>query len=98
MPVSRRFDALRDGQVDVLMTNSTLTLANAESQHRLSRLPPVRRLLGEGGELGKALRVDPRWAYLMLRTVGNYGEVFERNFGANAPLKLERGLNSWLCY
>ena len=71
-----------------------LTQANAESQRRLSRLPQVRRLLGEEGELGKALRVDPRWAYLMLRTVGNYGEIFERNFGVNSPFKLERGLNS----
>jgi general L-amino acid transport system substrate-binding protein len=30
----------------------------------------------------------------MLRTVGNYGEIFERNFGVNSPFKLERGLNS----
>lgn len=70
-----------------------LTQENAERQRRNSSLPQVRRLLGEEGEYGKALRVDPRWAYLMLRTVGNYGEIFDRNFGAKSPFKLDRGLN-----
>ena len=70
-----------------------LNQANAEAQRRYSPVPQVRRLLGEEGAFGKALRVDPRWAYLMLRTVGNYGEIFDRNFGANSPFKLERGLN-----
>jgi general L-amino acid transport system substrate-binding protein len=33
------------------------------------------------------------WALDIVRMVGNYGEVFERNLGAQTPLKIERGLN-----
>mgnify|MGYP000134285132 CR=1 FL=1 len=29
-----------------------------------------------------------------LRAVGNYGEIFARNVGADSPLKLPRGLNA----
>jgi general L-amino acid transport system substrate-binding protein len=33
------------------------------------------------------------WARRVLRAVGNYGEVYERNVGQESPLKIERGLN-----
>ena len=33
------------------------------------------------------------WAKRVLRAVGNYGEVYERNVGRDSPLKIERGLN-----
>lgn len=53
----------------------------------------VRRALGAEGELGKALGVDPDWALRAVQSVGNYGEMFERNLGGESWLKLERGLN-----
>ncbi|HEV2678090.1 MAG TPA: amino acid ABC transporter substrate-binding protein, partial [Aliidongia sp.] len=34
-----------------------------------------------------------KWAYNIIKSVGNYGEIFERNVGKGSPLKLERGLN-----
>ena len=37
--------------------------------------------------------LDRRWAYNVVRAVGNYGEVFERNLGGGSPIKLQRGLN-----
>ncbi|MEM6446242.1 MAG: hypothetical protein AAF704_06700 [Cyanobacteria bacterium P01_D01_bin.123] len=40
--------------------------------------------------MGELLGLDPDWAYAAIITVGNYGEVFERNLG---PLGVERGLN-----
>jgi general L-amino acid transport system substrate-binding protein len=55
--------------------------------------PTIRRLLGETPGLGKALGLDERWAYRIIRQVGNYGEVWDRNFGAKSALKLDRGLN-----
>lgn len=55
--------------------------------------PEVQRLLGVSPGLGKALGLDEKWAYNVIKTVGNYGEIFERNVGVNTPLKLERGLN-----
>ena len=43
---------------------------------------------------GKALGLDEKFAYNIIKQVGNYSEVFERNVGVNTPLGLERGLNA----
>ncbi|MDK9719689.1 MAG: amino acid ABC transporter substrate-binding protein [Rhodospirillales bacterium] len=56
--------------------------------------PTIKRLLGETPGLGKALGVNEDWAYQIVKQVGNYGESFDRNVGANSKLKLPRGLNS----
>ncbi|MDB5411305.1 MAG: amino acid transporter substrate-binding protein, partial [Rhodospirillales bacterium] len=54
----------------------------------------VKRLLGVMPGIGGALGLDDRWAYHLVKQVGNYGEVFERNVGPGSPLKLDRGLNA----
>jgi general L-amino acid transport system substrate-binding protein len=56
--------------------------------------PIVQRFLGVTPGNGKALGLDEKWAYNIVKQVGNYGEVFERSVGKNTPLKLERGLNA----
>jgi general L-amino acid transport system substrate-binding protein len=56
--------------------------------------PKVKRFLGVSPGNGKALGLDEKWAYNIVKQVGNYGEIFERNVGVNTPLKLERGLNA----
>jgi general L-amino acid transport system substrate-binding protein len=55
--------------------------------------PAIKRILGVTPGMGKALGVDEKWAYTIVKQVGNYGESFERNVGPTSPLKLERGLN-----
>jgi general L-amino acid transport system substrate-binding protein len=55
--------------------------------------PDIKRFLGVTPGNGKALGLDEKWAYNIIKTVGNYGEIFERNVGKGSPLKLERGLN-----
>ena len=54
----------------------------------------VRRLLGTIPGNGKALGLDESWAYSIVKQVGNYGESYERHFGANAPLHFARGINA----
>jgi general L-amino acid transport system substrate-binding protein len=54
----------------------------------------VKRLLGVIPGNGRALGLDEKWAYHVIRTVGNYGEVFERNVGKKSPIRFERGLNA----
>lgn len=62
-----------------------------------SKDPEVQRFLGVKDKLGEALGLDNQWAYRIVKQVGNYGEVFERNVGKSSPLKLERGINSlWM--
>jgi general L-amino acid transport system substrate-binding protein len=55
--------------------------------------PTIKRILGVTPGMGKALGVDEKWVYLIVKQVGNYGEAFERNLGMSSPIKMERGLN-----
>jgi general L-amino acid transport system substrate-binding protein len=59
-------------------------------QHSKSTRPAVQRFVGAVGDIGKSLGLGNRWAYNIVKQVGNYGESFERNL---APLGFERGLN-----
>jgi general L-amino acid transport system substrate-binding protein len=50
----------------------------------------VRRLLGVEGGFGEVLGLSNDWAYNIIRLVGNYGEVYERNLGKNAVINIPR--------
>lgn len=69
-----------------------ITSANVDEMKK-SDDPEVQRMLGVAPGMGKALHLNEDWAYQVIKQVGNYGEVFERNVGPKSPLKLERGLN-----
>ena len=56
--------------------------------------PNIRRLLGVEGDFGKSLGLSNDWSYDIVKQVGNYGEVFERNLGDGSPLKIKRGINA----
>lgn len=55
----------------------------------------AQRMLGQSNiPLGEFLGLSSDWAYNIILQVGNYGEVFERNLGAESLLNLDRGLNA----
>ena len=56
--------------------------------------PDVRRILGVEGEFGKAIGLDNDWVVRIIKGVGNYGEMYERNVGPDTPLKIARGVNN----
>jgi len=56
--------------------------------------PEVNRMLGTEGDLGGMLGLDKQWIVRIISSVGNYGEVFEKNIGENTPVGLDRGLNA----
>jgi len=58
-----------------------------------SENPAIKRILGVTPGMGKALGVDEKWVYNIIKAVGNYGESFEKHVGSGSPLKIERGLN-----
>jgi len=70
-----------------------VTKANVDDQLKSDK-PDVKRLLGSEGKHGEALGLANDWAYRILKHVGNYGEVFERNVGQGSELKIARGLNA----
>jgi general L-amino acid transport system substrate-binding protein len=58
-----------------------------------SKKPDVMRFVGTEGEYGENLDLTKDWAVRIIRHVGNYGEVYERNVGTGSPLGIPRGLN-----
>ncbi len=58
-----------------------------------SQKPEVMRLVGTSGVFGEKIGLTNAWAANIIRSVGNYGEVFDRNLGAKSPLAIPRGLN-----
>ena len=55
--------------------------------------PEIKRFVGTEGSYGEQLGLTKDWAVRIVKLVGNYGEIFDANVGANSPLKIERGLN-----
>ena len=92
-----------DNQWKDIVNYSVLTLIEAEelgitSQNvdkmLASKDPIIMRFLGVTEGNGKALGLDEKFAYNIIKQVGNYGEIFERNVGIKTPLGIERGLNA----
>jgi general L-amino acid transport system substrate-binding protein len=72
-----------------------ITMANVEQIAGSATNPVIRRLLGVEGNMGESLgAARPDYARQIIRTFGNYGEIFERHLGVNTPLGLERGQNN----
>lgn len=70
---------------------------NVERVRKTSSRAEIRRLLGVEEDLGEMLGLPADWAYQILIQVGNYGESFERNLGADSAIKLPRGMNAlWI--
>jgi general L-amino acid transport system substrate-binding protein len=56
--------------------------------------PGIRRLLGLEGNFGEGMGLTRDWAFRVIKLVGNYAEVFERNLGDGSKLSIKRGLNA----
>ena len=94
-PVVRHGD---DGWFDIVKW-SLFAMLDAEElglgsknidQQLTSKNPSIQRFVGASGDIGKMLGLDDRWAYNIVKQVGNYGESFDANL---KPLGFERGLN-----
>jgi len=70
-----------------------ITSKNVDEMLKSSN-PNVQRILGVTPGMGKNLGVDDRWAYNIIKQVGNFGESFEVNLGMSSPMKLPRGINA----
>src|SRR5262249_18007588 len=58
-----------------------------------SNQPEIRRLLGVEGNFGEQLGLTKDWVVRIVKQVGIYGEVFERNVGTGSKLGISRGIN-----
>ena len=70
-----------------------ITQANVEEKLN-SEDPEVQRMLGITDKLGTMLGLDKAFGYNIIKNVGNYAEVFDRNLGVQTALGLSRGPNA----
>lgn len=56
--------------------------------------PNIRRLLGVEGDLGAKIGLSNDFMVNVIRAVGNYGEIYNRNLGPDTPFELPRGQNA----
>jgi general L-amino acid transport system substrate-binding protein len=83
------------GNALVIAEELGITQANVEEMKN-SPNPEIKRVLGQeaNSKFGEGLGLSEDWVVNIVKGVGNYGEVFERNIGASSPLKIARGLNA----
>ncbi|TCK31725.1 general L-amino acid transport system substrate-binding protein [Ancylobacter aquaticus] len=67
---------------------------NVDEQQKTAINPEIKRLLGTEGKYGEGMGIGNDWGYLIIKHVGNYGEMYDRTVGPDTPLKLSRGLNA----
>jgi general L-amino acid transport system substrate-binding protein len=70
-----------------------VTQANVLSKAKEKGNPDLERFLGSSGNFGKTLGISNDWTVRIVESVGNYGEMFERNLGRGSHLNLDRGPN-----
>ena len=71
-----------------------VTSKNVEAEAKSTKNPDVARMLGADGAYGADLKLPKDWVVQIVKQVGNYGEMFERNLGESTPLKIKRGQNA----
>lgn len=97
--------AIRRGDDDlrVIVTWAFNVLVNAEelgiTQANVDEMldstnPEICRFLGVEGDLGNSMGVDNKYAYNIVKALGNYGELYEKYLGESTPLGIERGMNN----
>jgi len=69
-----------------------ITSANADAL-RTDGTTDQRNFLGAHDDFGASLGLDKNWAYQVVKAVGNYGEIFDRNLGLGTIYNLDRGIN-----
>lgn len=92
-----------DGWVDVLNFTLTTLLAaeeagvtsqNVDEMKANPPSPAIAKMLGATPGYGERIGLSDDYGYNVIKKLGNYSEIWERNLGADSPYKLERGVNA----
>jgi general L-amino acid transport system substrate-binding protein len=70
-----------------------VTSKNVDKMRANPPTPGIAIMLGATKGVGTRLNLSDDWAYNVIKRVGNYDEIYERNLGQGSPYKLERGVN-----
>jgi general L-amino acid transport system substrate-binding protein len=86
----RWFDVVKWAMFAMLEAEEMGLTSKNIDQQASSQNPSIQRIVGATGDVGKMLGLDNKWAFNIIKQVGNYGESFDANL---KPLGFERGLN-----
>lgn len=67
-----------------------ITSANIDKVVAETSNPEIKRMFGVEGDLNKGLGLDPKWAYNIIKSVGNYGENYEEFMGEKTVMNIPR--------
>lgn len=71
-----------------------ITSANVDAVRANPSSTTIGKFLGVTPGYGKRLGLSDDWAYNMIKSVGNFAEIYDRNIGSGSPYNLPRGINS----
>lgn len=71
-----------------------INAANVQRIRENADSEKYKRFLGTVAQIGGKIGLDREWAYRVIKQVGNYDELYQRNFGAISSLRISRGLNA----
>lgn len=77
----------------ILAEEKNINANNIDQALALTNNAEIQNLLGKKGNIGEQLGLDNKWAYRAIKAVGNYGEIYDRHFGLNSKIGVERGIN-----
>jgi general L-amino acid transport system substrate-binding protein len=78
---------------EVGITSANVDQIRAQASANPAGNPAVAKLLGVQKGIGAGLGLSDTWAFDVIKKVGNYGQVYDRELGAGSPYKLDRGPN-----
>lgn len=77
-----------------LVTAEELGLTSANIGSAAASDDPVKRtFVGADGDIGRKMGLTNDWTVNVIKSVGNYGEIYARNLGDGSALKIPRGMN-----
>lgn len=77
----------------VFAEENRLTSENIDNVQNTTQDPRIRQFLGLEGSMGRKLGLPSDWAYQVVKNVGNYREIYERNLGNRTAINLPRDKN-----
>ena len=75
------------------LNEAGVTSANVDEMKAKPPTPAIATMLGVTPGVGKRLGLSDDWAYQVIKQVGNYDEIWERDLGKGSAYGLERGVN-----
>ena len=76
------------------ITQANVDEMKSSTNPEMQRILGVKNADGSAAGFGTGIGLSEEWLVQIVKAVGNYGEIFERNVGMGTPLKIARGKNA----